>query len=125
MALIINNQMSSVTATQFREQMAAQMGVDAGTLSNVSVADIGKKIGVELDSFYVDMENSDGDMVPTECVDMRQIFKAMYDRDQMPKDTFISMRDSFKTTFDTMGSSLVSSMEGHMPSLWMQRQAWI
>ena len=110
MALIINNQMSSVTATQFREQMAAQMGVDAGTLSNVSVADIGKKIGVELDSFYVDMENSDGDMVPTECVDMRQIFKAMYDRDQMPKDTFISMRDSFKTTFDTMGSSLVSSM---------------
>lgn len=110
MALIINNQMSSVTATQFREQMAAQMGVDAGALSNVSVADIGKKIGVELDSFYVDMENSDGDMVPTECVDMRQIFKAMYDRDQMPKDTFISMRDSFKTTFDTMGSSLVSSM---------------
>lgn len=110
MALIINNQMSSVTATQFKEQMAAQMGVDAQTLANVSVADLGKKMGVELESFYKDIEDDNGNMVPTECVDMRLVFKAMYDSGRMPKDTLISMRDNFKSTFDTMGSSLVSSM---------------
>lgn len=36
MALIINNQMSSVTVTQFKQQMAAQMGVDVSELENVS-----------------------------------------------------------------------------------------
>ena len=36
------NQMSSVTAVQFKEQMAAQMGVDVKTLADVPVSDIGK-----------------------------------------------------------------------------------
>ena len=41
---------------------------------------------------------------------MRVVFKAMYDTGRMTKDTLVSMRDNFKSTFDTMGSSLVSSM---------------
>lgn len=110
MALIINNQMSSVTAEQFRQQMAEQMGVDASSLANVSVAELGKKMGLELESFYVDMEDTDGNMVSTECVDMRQVFKAMYDSGRMSKDSLVSMRDNFKETFDTMGASLVASM---------------
>ena len=110
MALIINNQMSSVTAAQFREQMAAQMGVDVKALADVPVSDIGKRMGIELESFYKDVEDADGNMVPTECVDMRLVFKAMYDSGKLPKDTLVSMRDNFKSTFDTMGSSLVASM---------------
>mgnify|MGYP000522441512 CR=1 FL=1 len=110
MALIINNQMSSVTAVQFKEQMAAQMGVDVKTLADVPVSDIGKRMGIELESFYKDVEDANGNMVSTECVDMRVVFKAMYDTGRMTKDTLVSMRDNFKSTFDTMGSSLVSSM---------------
>ena len=110
MALIINNQMSSVTAAQFREQMAAQMGVDVKALADVPVSDIGKRMGIELESFYKDVEDADGNRVPTECVDMRLVFKAMYDSGKLPKDTLVSMRDNFKSTFDTMGSSLVASM---------------
>ena len=109
MALIINNQMSSVTAVQFKEQMAAQMGVDVKTLADVPVSDIGKRMGIELESFYKDVEDANGNMVSTECVDMR-VVKAMYDTGRMTKDTLVSMRDNFKSTFDTMGSSLVSSM---------------
>ena len=110
MALIINNQMSSVTVTQFKQQMAAQMGVDVSELENVSVADLGKRMGVELETFTKDIEDADGNEVPTECVDMRIIFKVMYDNGAMSKDTFISMRDEFQSTFDTMGSTLISSM---------------
>ena len=110
MSLIINNQMSSVTAAQFKEQMAAQMGVDVKTLADVPVSDIGKRMGIELESFYKDVEDADGNMVSTECVDMRMVFKAMYDTGRMTKDTLVSMRDNFKSTFDTMGSSLVASM---------------
>ena len=110
MALIINNQMSSVTAAQFKEQMAAQMGVDVKTLADVPVSDIGKRMGIELESFYKDVEDANGNMVSTECVDMRMVFKAMYDTGRMTKDTLVSMRDNFKSTFDTMGSSLVASM---------------
>ena len=106
MALIINNQMSSVTAAQFREQM----GVDVKALADVPVSDIGKRMGIELESFYKDVEDADGNMVPTECVDMRLVFKAMYDSGKLLKDTLVSMRDNFKSTFDTMGSSLVASM---------------
>ena len=110
MSLIINNQMSSVTAAQFKEQMAAQMGVDVKTLADVPVSDIGKRMGIELESFYKDVEDANGNMVSTECVDMRMVFKAMYDTGRMTKDTLVSMRDNFKSTFDTMGSSLVASM---------------
>ena len=63
MALIINNQMSSVTAVQFKEQMAAQMGVDVKTLADVPVSDIGKRMGIELESFYKDVEDANGNMV--------------------------------------------------------------
>ena len=109
MSLIINNQMSSAAA-QFKEQMAAQMGVDVKTLADVPVSDIGKRMGIELESFYKDVEDANGNMVSTECVDMRMVFKAMYDTGRMTKDTLVSMRDNFKSTFDTMGSSLVASM---------------
>ena len=63
MALIINNQMSSVTVTQFKQQMAAQMGVDVSELENVSVADLGKRMGVELETFTKDIEDADGNEV--------------------------------------------------------------
>ena len=78
MALIINNQMSSVTAVQFKEQMAAQMGVDVKTLADVPVSDIGKRMGIELESFYKDVEDANGkEMVSTECVDMRVVLSKL------------------------------------------------
>ena len=46
---------------------------------------------VELETFTKDIEDADGNEVPTECVDMRIIFKAMYDNGAMSKIRLISM----------------------------------
>ena len=109
-ALIINNQMSSVTESAFKSRMAEQMHVSEEQLSNVSVEDIGKSMGVELTTFTQMMEDSDGNEVETTCVDMRQIVKAMYSAGAMSKDDILSMRNEFQSTIDTMGKTLVSSM---------------
>ena len=109
-ALIINNQMSSVTESAFKSRMAEQMHVSEEQLSNVSVEDIGKSMGVELTTFTQMMEDSDGNEVETTCVDMRQIVKAMYSAGAMSKDDILSMRSEFQKTIDTMGKTLVSSM---------------
>ena len=109
-ALIINNQMSSVTESAFKSRMAEQMHVSEEQLSNVSVEDIGKSMGVELTTFTQMMEDSDGNEVETICVDMRQIVKAMYSAGAMSKDDILSMRSEFQKTIDTMGKTLVSSM---------------
>ena len=109
-ALIINNQMSSVTESAFKSRMAEQMHVSEEQLANVSVEDIGKSMGVELTTFTQMMEDSDGNEVETTCVDMRQIVKAMYSAGAMSKDDILSMRSEFQKTIDTMGKTLVSSM---------------
>lgn len=109
-ALIINNQMSSVTESAFKSRMAEQMHVSEEQLANVSVEDIGKSMGVELTTFTQMMEDSDGNEVETTCVDMRQIVKAMYSAGAMSKDDILSMRNEFQSTIDTMGKTLVSSM---------------
>lgn len=109
-ALIINNQMSSVTESAFKSRMAEQMHVSEEQLANVSVEDIGKSMGVELITFTQMMEDSDGNEVETICVDMRQIVKAMYSAGAMSKDDILSMRSEFQKTIDTMGKTLVSSM---------------
>ena len=71
-ALIINNQMSSVTESAFKSRMAEQMHVSEEQLANVSVEDIGKSMGVELITFTQMMEDSDGNEVETICVYARQ-----------------------------------------------------
>ena len=109
-ALIINNQMSSVTESAFKSRMAEQMHVSEEQLANVSVEDIGKSMGVELTTFTQMMEDSDGNEVETTCVDMRQIVNAMYSAGAMSKDDILSMRSEFQKTIDTMGKTLVSSM---------------
>jgi ATP-binding cassette, subfamily B, multidrug efflux pump len=109
-ALIINNQMSSVTESAFKSRMAEQMHVSEEQLANVSIEDIGKSMGVELITFTQMMEDSDGNEVETICVDMRQIVKAMYSAGAMSKDDILSMRSEFQKTIDTMGKTLVSSM---------------
>ena len=109
-ALIINNQMSSVTESAFKSRMAEQMHVSEEQLANVAVEDIGKSMGVELTTFTQMMEDSDGNEVETTCVDMRQIVKAMYSAGAMSKDDILSMRSEFQKTIDTMGKTLVSSM---------------
>ena len=109
-ALIINNQMSSVTESAFKSRMAEQMHVSDEQLANVAVEDIGKSMGVELTTFTQMMEDSDGNEVETICVDMRQIVKAMYSAGAMSKDDILSMRSEFQKTIDTMGKTLVSSM---------------
>ena len=97
-ALIINNQMSSVTESAFKSRMAEQMHVSEEQLANVSVEDIGKSMGVELTTFTQMMEDSDGNEVETICVDMRQIVKAMYSAGAMSKDDILSMRSEFQKT---------------------------
>ena len=109
-ALIINNQMSSVTESAFKSRMAEQMHVSEEQLANVSVEDIGKSMGVELTTFTQMMEDSDGNEVETICVDMRQIVKAMYSAGAMSKDDILSMRSDVQKTCGTMGSTLVWAM---------------
>ena len=110
MAFILNNQMSAVEESKFKSQMAAQMGVDEQVMANMTVEQIGAQMGVELTTFTRQEEDSDGNMVDTTCVDMRQIFKTMYNTGMMSKDDIIAMRDEMEETFSSVGSTLIKSM---------------
>lgn len=110
MALIINNQMSAVSVEQFKEKMAEQMGVDKAALENVPVETLGQQMGVSLTTFTREQDDENGNPVEVECVDMREMIKAMSASGMMSKEDILSMREEMNEAFETVGSSLVTSM---------------
>lgn len=108
--LIMNYQMSAMEVDTFKKSIAAQMGMDAAQLADMSVEQIGQMMHVELESFMQEKEDDDGNTKTVECVDVRSVFSAMLQSGTMTKDQLLSMRDDMEDTIDAMGSSLVKSM---------------
>lgn len=108
--LIMNYQMSAMEVDVFKKSIAAQMGMDAAQLADMSVEQIGQMMHMELESFMQEKEDDDGNTKTVECVDVRSVFSAMLQSGAMTKDQLFSMRDDMEDTIDAMGSSLVKSM---------------
>lgn len=110
MPLILNNQMSAVSEEQFKEQMALQMGVDASEFADVPVEVLGQQLGIEVTVFTRVIDDEDGNPVETNCVDMRPIIQEMSEAGLLDTNMVMDLREEMQTTFDAMGSSLVTSM---------------
>ena len=108
--LIMNYQMSTMEVDTFKKSIAAQMGMDAAQLADMSVEQIGQMMHMELESFMQEKEDDDGNTKTVECVDVRSVFSAMLQSGAMTKDQLFSMCDDMEDTIDAMGSSLVKSM---------------
>lgn len=108
--LIMNYQMSTMEVDAFKKSIAAQMGMNAAQLADMSVEQIGQMMHMELESFMQEKEDDDGNTKTVECVDVRSVFSALLQSGAMTKDQIFSMRDDMEDTIDAMGSSLVKSM---------------
>lgn len=108
--LIMNYQMSTMEVDAFKKSIAAQMGMDAAQLADMSVEQIGQMMHMELESFMQEKEDDDGNTKTVECVDVRSVFSALLQSGAMTKDQIFSMRDDMEDTIDAMGRSLVKSM---------------
>lgn len=108
--LLMNYQMTAIDETSFRKSIAAQTGTDITVLNAMNIEEIGGLMGVKLETFEREIEDADGNVVLTTCVDMRQILASMQRTGTLNKDQLLAMREEMQTTVDTMGSSLVKSM---------------
>lgn len=108
--LLMNYQMTAIDETSFRKSIATQTGTDITVLNAMSIEEIGGLMGVKLETFEREIEDADGNVVLTTCVDMRQILASMQRTGTLNKDQLLAMREEMQTTVDTMGSSLVKSM---------------
>ena len=110
MAFIMNNQMSAVEESQFKQQMASFMGVDEQIVNNMTTQQLAAQLGIQLETFTRQQENSDGNMTDVTCVDMRTIFEAMVTSGKMTKDNIISIRNDMEDKFSSVGSTMLKSM---------------
>lgn len=108
--LIMNYQMSAVEEATFKDMLAEQAGMDRAMLESLSIEEIGSLMGVELTSFVLDKENTEGETYQVVCVDVRTVFKRMTEAGLLDSNSILGMRDRMKNTIDTMGTSLVKSM---------------
>ena len=108
--LIMNYQMRAMEEATFKQMLAQQMGLEQEQLNALSIEQIGEMMHVQLTSFEQEKEDSDGNKIMVNCVDVRPIFTAMMQSGGMDREQLLSMRDTMADTIDTMGSSLVKSM---------------
>ena len=109
-AFIMNNQMSAVEESQFKQQMASFMGVDEQIVNNMTTQQLAAQLGIQLETFTRQQEDSDGNMTDVTCVDMRTIFEAMVTSGKMTKDNIISIRNDMEDKFSSVGSTMLKSM---------------
>ena len=108
--LIMNYQMRAMEEDTFKQMLAQQMGLEQEQLNALSIEQLGEMMHVQLTSFEQEKEDSDGNKIMVNCVDVRPIFTAMMQSGAMDREQLLSMRDTMADTIDTMGSSLVKSM---------------
>ncbi len=108
--LIMNYQMRAMEEDTFKQMLAQQTGTDPEQLKTLSIEQIGDMMHVQLTSFEQEKEDTNGNKVIVNCVDVRPIFTAMLQSGTMDREQLLSMRDTMSDTIDTMGSSLVKSM---------------
>lgn len=110
--ILLNYQMSMMNEDSFR-QMLAQQQTDpnaAEQMQQMSIADIGASMGMELKPFQRTEEDDDGNETTVTCVDVRPLFAAMQQSGQLSEETITEMRSQLEEMLDTMGDSLVQSM---------------
>ncbi len=110
--ILLNYQMSMMNEDSFR-QMLAQQQTDpnaAEQMQQMSIADIGASMGVELKPFQRTEEDDDGNETTVTCVDVRPLFATMQQSGQLSEETITEMRSQLEEMLDTMGDSLVQSM---------------
>ena len=108
--LIMNYQMRAMEEDTFKQMLAQQMGLDEEQVKALSIEQIGEMLHVELTSFEQEKEDSDGNKVTVNCVDVRPVFAGMLQSGAVDREQLLTMRDTMSDTIDTMGSSLVKSM---------------
>lgn len=111
--ILLNYQMSMMSEDSFREMLMQQQQGNpqaAEQLKTMSIADIGKSMGVTLTPFERTEEDDDGNQTTVTCVDVRPLFAAMQEAGQFTEETRSEMRSQLETMLDTMGESLVQSM---------------
>lgn len=109
-ALILNKQMESMEESQFKKMLAQQMNVDESQFADVPLEMLGKTMGTQLKTSTKSIENDDGELVETTCVDMRYIFKAQLDAGMMSEDDILKIRNEMQEKMETVGASLMKSM---------------
>ncbi len=96
--------------SQFKQQMASFMGVDEQIVNNMTTQQLAAQLGIQLETFTRQQEDSDGNMTDVTCVDMRTIFEAMVTSGKMTKDNIISIRNDMEEKFSSVGSTMLKSM---------------
>lgn len=108
--LTLNYQMSSMEESAFKQALAQQMGQEASVLDSMTIEEIGKTLGVPLETFERESEDADGNTVMVTAVDMRPLFAGMAASGKLSGEQILSLRETLETTIETMGSSIVKSM---------------
>lgn len=101
MAVITNYSMSSVEESEFKKQMAVQMGQEETAFDGKTVQDIADMMGISLNTY-----EKDGKVY----VDMRAVLKAMADSGNMAGDAVLEMRNGMEEKFEKAGSMITDSM---------------
>lgn len=111
--VLLNYQMSMMSEDSFREMLAQQQTDPnaAAQMEQMTVEELGAAMGVELQPFQRTEEDSDGNSSTVTCVDVRPVFAAMQQSGQLNEDTVTQMRSQLEDMLDTMGDSLVQSMD--------------
>lgn len=110
MALVMNYQMSMMDEATFRETIAKQMQVDADTLKDVPVEQIGQMLGIDLKTFTREKEDDDGNRNEVTCVDVRPLFQNMLDGGMMQKSDILSVRDEMEKSLNAVGDTMIRSI---------------
>lgn len=107
--LILNYQMSSVDENTFKTYIAQAQGVDPAVLDSLTLEQIGAQMGMELETFQAEKENTDGETEMMTCVDMRPILAGMLATGAVDQEMIMEMRGSLEAMVDTMGASMVKA----------------
>ncbi|MBR1391187.1 MAG: ABC transporter ATP-binding protein [Lachnospiraceae bacterium] len=117
--IVINYQMEAVEADTFKKQLwengqisdaLSAYGVTEEAFYEMSVEDIGTLIRMDIHSYEKDIEDTDGNVAPTEVIDMRSLYRTMADSGIMDRTALDSARAKFTEMSETIGSSTLKSM---------------
>ena len=100
-AIFISYSMSSIDEDTFKEQMAEQSNQDASAFDNMSIEDIGKMLGVD-----IQVTEKSG----KKYVDMRDILVAMVEGQKMTEEQLTKLGDDMSEKFEKVGDTVTKSM---------------
>jgi ATP-binding cassette subfamily B protein len=106
-AVFLDYQMSSVEESAYREQLSAQLDGSGIDISSMTIEEIGQMMGVEFE--VTQKTDDDGNIL--NYIDTRPLFALNQQTGKMTEDDILSIREQIQDTIDTMGSSVLKSME--------------